>query len=278
MNLALIGCGAIGTGVLELLQSHPHIHTRWLLASERSIPAAQTLAAQYAPNAQILSALPATERPDLIVECAGHTAVEQHILPALERGIDAVIASIGALSAPGMAEHIQTCAETGNAQVHLVSGAIGGIDALAAARIGGLDNVTYTGRKPPLAWRGTPADQVCDLAALTAAHCIFEGSAREAALKKTVKTLEVELDRQAHDHYATLSEAEVKALVVEDKWLARLQADVRQELERISQTLAQRIRELAERYETPLPKLEDEVAAFSAKVEAHLKRMGATWK
>lgn len=103
-------------------------------------------------------------------------------------------------------------------------------------------------------------------------------SAREAALKKTVKTLEAELDRQAFEHYATLSEAEVKTLVVEDKWLAHLQAEVQQELERISQTLAQRIRELAERYETPLPKLEDDVTALSAKVEEHLKRMGATWK
>ena len=103
-------------------------------------------------------------------------------------------------------------------------------------------------------------------------------SAREAALKKTVKTLEAELDQHAYDHYFTLSEAEVKSLVVQDKWLAHLQADVRQELERISQTLARRIRELAERYETPLPKLEDEVEALSGKVEAHLKRMGAIWK
>ncbi|HFF5941166.1 MULTISPECIES: N-6 DNA methylase [Stenotrophomonas] len=103
-------------------------------------------------------------------------------------------------------------------------------------------------------------------------------SAREAALKRTVKTLEAELDRQAHDHYFNLSETEVKALVVQDKWLACLQADVQQELDRISQTLAQRICELAERYETPLPKLEDDVAALSTKMEEHLKRMGATWK
>lgn len=103
-------------------------------------------------------------------------------------------------------------------------------------------------------------------------------STRESALKKTVKTLEAELDQHAHDQYATLSEAEVKTLVVHDKWLARLQADVQQELDRISQTLTQRIRELAERYETPLPMLEGEVTALSAKVEAHLKRMGAAWK
>jgi len=181
MNIALIGCGAISTSVLELLQSHSNIHIGWLLVSGRSIPAAQTLAAQYAPGARVLSALPATECPDMIVECAGHTAVEQHILPALERGIDAIVASIGALSAPGMPERVQAAAQAGGAQVHLVSGAIGGIDALAAARIGGLDEITYTGRKPPLAWQGTPAEQTCELAALTTAHCIFEGSAREAA-------------------------------------------------------------------------------------------------
>jgi len=99
----------------------------------------------------------------------------------LERGIDAIIASIGALSIPGMPERIETCAQSANAQIHLVSGAIGGIDALAAARIGGLDEVTYTGRKPPLAWQGTPAEQQHDLAALTTATCIFAGSAREAA-------------------------------------------------------------------------------------------------
>ncbi|BCT67016.1 class I SAM-dependent DNA methyltransferase [Nitrosospira sp. NRS527] len=101
---------------------------------------------------------------------------------------------------------------------------------------------------------------------------------KETALKKTVKTLEVRLDQKAYEHYAALTEVEVKTLVVEDKWMARLQQDVQQELERVSQTLTQRIRELAARYETPLPKLESDVAALSAKVEEHLKRMGATWK
>lgn len=103
-------------------------------------------------------------------------------------------------------------------------------------------------------------------------------SVQETGLKKTVKTLEAELDRQAFEHYATLSEIDVKTLVVQYKWLARLQADVQQALECISQTLTQRIRELAERYDTPLPKLEDDVVALSVKVEAHLKRMGAVWQ
>ncbi|PPU24570.1 type I restriction-modification system subunit M [Xanthomonas arboricola] len=100
----------------------------------------------------------------------------------------------------------------------------------------------------------------------------------EVALKRAVKTLEAKIDQQAQDQYAALSEAEVKALVVEDKWLAHLQADVQKEMTRISQTLAQRIRELAERYEVPMPKLEDDLAILSAKIEMHLKRMGAAWK
>ncbi|WP_226687449.1 type I restriction endonuclease subunit S [Stutzerimonas stutzeri] len=143
-------------------------------------------------------------------------------------------------------------------------GAFSGFDKINAAQI-----------KDRLAEIGDDPDSADERAVLKQWQQL---SLREAALKKTVKTLESELDKQAHDRYATLNEAEVKMLVVEDKWLARLQADVQQELARISQTLAQRIRELAERYGVPLPKLEDDVAAFSVKVGAHLKRMGVTWK
>ena len=60
--------------------------------------------------------------------------------------------------------------------------------------------------------------------------------------------------------------------------MARLSAAVRGELDRVSQTLTGRIRELAERYATPLPKLNDEAAMLAARVEEHLKKMGASWK
>lgn len=180
MHIALLGCGAIGRSVLELLQQHPAIHTAWVIAS-RPTPELLATVARLAPGAQVVTSLPAAACPDLLVECAGHSAIEQHVLPALQRGVPSVMASIGALSSPGMAAKLEAAAAAGHTHLQLISGAIGGIDALAAAQIGGLTQVIYTGRKPPLAWAGTPAEQVCDLAHLTTATCIFEGSAREAA-------------------------------------------------------------------------------------------------
>jgi type I restriction enzyme M protein len=106
----------------------------------------------------------------------------------------------------------------------------------------------------------------------------LELSERETALKRAVKEQEAELDRLAYEKYPTLTEAEIKTLVVDDKWMARLTAAVQGELERVSQTLTGRIRELAERYATPLPQLTDEVATRAARVEGHLAKMGASWK
>jgi len=180
INMALVGCGAIGSSVLELLQAQPNLQVRWIVVPEIN-ESVQLIQAQHAPPAQLLTALESQHCPDLLVECAGHSAVEQHVLPALERGIPAIVASIGAFSHPEMAQRINDAALAGNTQVHLVSGAIGGIDALAAARVGGLDEVIYSGRKPPLAWQNTPAEQCCDLSAVNEAICIFEGNAREAA-------------------------------------------------------------------------------------------------
>ncbi|MHB1360037.1 MAG: type I restriction-modification system subunit M [Rhodocyclaceae bacterium] len=97
---------------------------------------------------------------------------------------------------------------------------------------------------------------------------------QEADLKKAVKELDAELDALAYAQYPKLTEADIKVLVVEDKWLAAIAADIHSEMDRISQALTQRVKELAERYETPLPMLTSKVADLSAKVAAHLKKMG----
>lgn len=81
----------------------------------------------------------------------------------------------------------------------------------------------------------------------------------------------------AYEKYATLTSAEVKTLVVDDKWLPAIAEGVNKELDRVSQSLTGRIRQLAERYATPLPQLVDEVEELSAKVAEHLKKMGMSY-
>jgi type I restriction enzyme M protein len=99
----------------------------------------------------------------------------------------------------------------------------------------------------------------------------------ETNLKKQLKEAEAALDAKAHDRYPTLSEAEVKTLVVDDKWMAALDAAIHGEMDRVSQQLTQRVKELAERYETPLPQMVSCVAELEAKVNQHLEGMGFSW-
>ena len=101
---------------------------------------------------------------------------------------------------------------------------------------------------------------------------------QEAEASKRVREAQRALDAKVAAKYKALSEDEIKTLVVDDKWLATLAADVQAELDRVSQALTGRIRELAGRYAAPLPALTEDVEALSARVDAHLGRMGFAWK
>ena len=97
---------------------------------------------------------------------------------------------------------------------------------------------------------------------------------QEADTGAQLKTAQDTLIAQVAARYGKLTETEIQTLVVDDKWLATLAAAVQGELDRVSQTLTGRIRQLAERYATPLPGLESEVSDLASKVAGHLKRMG----
>ncbi|HKI02539.1 MAG TPA: type I restriction-modification system subunit M [Thermoanaerobaculia bacterium] len=96
----------------------------------------------------------------------------------------------------------------------------------------------------------------------------------ESDLKRRLKETEVALDAQACARYPKLTEPEIKTLAVDDKWLAALDATIHGEMDRVSQQLTKRVKELAERYETPLPQMVSCVAELEAKVNRHLERMG----
>jgi len=212
-RVALVGYGAIGQAVHDLVKHDGALRIAQIIVSPGKEKAVQDTFPADQPGGvpKVLSSIAqGQDRPDLLVECAGHAALTTHVLPALSQGIPCLIVSIGALSAPGMAQQLEEAARLGETQVHLLSGAIGGIDALSAAREAGLDSVTYVGRKPPLGWLGSPAEDKLDLRNLKEKALFFEGSAREAAqlypknanVAATLSLAGVGLDRTRVELYA----------------------------------------------------------------------------
>ncbi|WP_332449605.1 class I SAM-dependent DNA methyltransferase [Methanoculleus sp.] len=110
--------------------------------------------------------------------------------------------------------------------------------------------------------------------ALTRVMALIEA---EAGAKKAVKEAQAALDERVLARYAALTGDEIRTLVVEEKWFASLRAAIEGEMQRLTRRLSGRVKELDERYARPLPELEQEVEAFGAKVEEHLKRMGLVW-
>ena len=103
-------------------------------------------------------------------------------------------------------------------------------------------------------------------------HCLSLIDAKSKA-DKAVKAAQLALDEQVLARYATLTETEIKQLVIDDKWVATIQAAIIGEVQRLTQNLTERVKELEERYAQPLPVLAEEVEGYSIRVEEHLKMM-----
>lgn len=183
--IGIIGFGSIAQDLVGILMAQdPATRLQVLVRTGRETAARDVLSGAGLPAEALISsdlgAFLATG-PQVVAECAGHVAVAEYGPLVLAAGADLIVASVGALADAELAERLQAAATASNGQLVVPSGAIGGIDILGAARLSGLTSVDYTGRKPPLAWSGTPADAAFDLGALDSPTVIFEGSARQAA-------------------------------------------------------------------------------------------------
>ncbi|MCU0755230.1 MAG: type I restriction-modification system subunit M [Xanthomonadales bacterium] len=175
---------------------------------------------------------------------ARYYAAEQATLDSLQAAVDAAHASLAELEE----EH-------------------SGEDAAFA----GFDNITAAAVKERIREIGRDPAGAEELAVLRA---WLELSGQITDSKRQLRELEATLDRLAYQHYATLSTDDIQTLVIDDKWMAHLHTAVQAELARVSQTLTTRLRQLAERYATPLPSLVDEVEGLAGRVAGHLRRMG----
>jgi aspartate dehydrogenase len=178
MRLGIIGDGAIGRYVHRKALESGHEVGALLLRPERRKDEAKT--AHGVLLIDKVSDLP--DDIDHVVDCAGHAALASYGPDILRSGVDMTTVSLGALADPDLFSQLETAAIEGCARLHLASGAIGALDCLRAARVGKLQSVTYTGRKPPRGWKGSLAESRLDLDNLTTGAAVhFEGSARDAA-------------------------------------------------------------------------------------------------
>ena len=122
-----------------------------------------------------------TQRPDVVVEAASHEAVREYAEPLLAKGVVVIVLSSGALCDDAMREKLERAAVKSGALLYVPSGGIGGLDALKAACLGGVDEVTIAVTKPPAAWKDIAyVEQLeIDLDNLRGPRVLFDGSARE---------------------------------------------------------------------------------------------------
>jgi aspartate dehydrogenase len=171
----MIGYGAVGQEVIRLLgeQTSECITLVGVLVRRETV--------QRPPGPKIVTTLSAllAEHPHVVIEAAGHEGLREHGEALLRAGVDLFPISIGALADHTFLETLLDAARAGNAQIKIVSGAIGALDALGAASLGGgFTRVLHTMRKPPSDL--LPPEEIAQLAG---AQEVFRGSARQAALR-----------------------------------------------------------------------------------------------
>jgi len=172
-RVGLIGFGAIGQPVVELATQYPNDLEIVAACTRTGIPRQSDATVPVVATLDDLLRL----RPDVVVEIAGHDALREHGPHVLTAGIDLVAVSVGVLAIPDVESDLLAAAIEGGSQIRVASGAIGALDALAAAKIGGIERVTHTTRKPARTLLGDDAD------GMTEARDVFNGPAREAALR-----------------------------------------------------------------------------------------------
>ena len=146
-----------------------------------------------------------------------------------------------------------------------------GEDGLLTDAINDSGNITAKSVKERLKATQSEPDSQEEREVLTSCALLIDTASK---LSKAVKKEQEALDEQVLTHYATLTEDEIKTLVVEDKWIASIHTAIDGEVQRVTQELTGRVQELEERYAEPLPDLTSKVDEFSTKVDAHFRKMG----
>jgi aspartate dehydrogenase len=182
MRVGIIGGGTIARLFLEHI-GRGDFHDARVVAivgrDDRSHgkPLAQEFGVAFANNLEGLLA----QKPDVVVEAASHEAVREYVEPLLDNGIAVIVLSAGALCDDALREKLEHAAGKTGALLYVPSGGIGGLDALRAACVAGVEEVTIAVTKPPQAWKGIAYVEKLgvNLDGLREPRTLYEGPARQ---------------------------------------------------------------------------------------------------
>jgi aspartate dehydrogenase len=182
MRVAIIGGGTIARLFLEHIRRGDLGDAEVVaIAGRRGESRGKPLAHEYGIAFVTSLAGLLKHQPDVVVEAAGHDAVRDYCGALLDAGVAVIVLSGGALCDDKLRAGLEASANKSRALFYVPSGGIGGLDALKAACIAGVDSVEIVVSKPPAAWRGIPFVEKLeiDLAGLRAPVVLFEGAARD---------------------------------------------------------------------------------------------------
>lgn len=182
MRVGIIGGGTIARLLLEHIRRGEVGRTRVVAIAGRSERSSgRSLAREFrVPYVTGLKGLLA-KKPDVVVEAASHEAVREYGETLLKKKVSLIVLSGGALCDDAVRARLERAAGKSGALLHVPSGGIGGLDALKAACIAGVDEVTIAVTKPPAAWKGIEYVEKSgvDLDRLREPCTLYEGPARE---------------------------------------------------------------------------------------------------
>ncbi|MFQ6106466.1 MAG: aspartate dehydrogenase [Thermoplasmata archaeon] len=180
MKVNIIGCGTIGSELARALEQMEDIDVIYI--SDKKKEKARKLIQSSTRIRYQREPKDIMEKVDMVIEAASQDAARKYVPMALDRGKDVLVMSVGALVDDEFRAKCRLIAKKNKCKVYIPSGALAGIDGLAAASCGNIEEVLLITYKPPMAFKGVRylEERQIDLDSIQRATIIFEGHARDA--------------------------------------------------------------------------------------------------
>ncbi len=193
IRVGVVGCGAIGSEICRAIDGD-EVNGRELglgmelkFLIDKHLGSIEELCKRLGKKPEIIKSdsselAEILAEVDLVIECASQAAVREFVIPALKKGKDVMIMSVGALLEEGLFEEIGRKSKEKGCKVYIPSGAVAGIDGLKSGVVGWIHSVELTTRKPPSGFEGNKyvKERGIDLFSIKKEEMLFMGPAKEA--------------------------------------------------------------------------------------------------